>query len=349
MNIAQQNTTQNKKGALIEIKDGFPEVISAWAEAYFEFEVSTGEASRKVQCRDLGLFIDYMLKEEGRDDRIKWTPRLSQTFKEYLKKGDAGRNPFKDRTVNRVLAHLKTFSKWVHRLRKFPLGDPMQKMQLLPVGTGLEVERAITTRERRRILDAADFLAIDGGKSKDRNRFKGKDRPQRKNYRGFRNRAIVYVLIETGMRRAAVTKINLENVNFKRRVINVEEKGSLTHGYQISREGLEAVRAYLEHEREKDNDKWKSESLFLSATENAHGNGRLNTRMINTIWNQVCEAAEVEGRTPHSARHSMGRHIMEKTGNVAAIQRQLGHKNATYSLQYARITEKELDAALNDR
>ena len=45
----------------------------------------------------------------------------------------------------------------------------------------------------------------------------------------------------------------------------------------------------------------------------------------------------------------MGRHIMEKTGNVAAIQRQLGHKNATYSLQYARITEKELDAALNDR
>jgi integrase len=225
----------------------------------------------------------------------------------------------------------------------------MQKMKLLPVGTGLEVERAITTKERRRILDAADYLAVDGGKSKDRSRFKGKDRPQRKNYRGFRNRAIVYVLIETGMRRAAVTKINLEAVNFKRRVIAAEEKGGLFHAYQISREGIEAVQAYLEYEREGDNDKWNSPALFLSAAENPHGNGRLNTRMINTIWNQVCEAAGVEGRTPHSARHSMGWHIMEKTGNVAAIQRQLGHKNATYSLQYARITEKELDDALNDR
>lgn len=349
MNLMPQNTTRNKSGALIEIKEGFPDQISAWAEAYFQFEVRTGEQSRKVQRRDIGLFINFMLQEEGSDDRIKWSPRLSRTFKEYLKKGDEKRKPFKDRTVNRILAHLKTFSKWIHKLRKFPLNDPMAKMKLLPVGTGLEVERAITAQERRRILDAADFLAVDGAKSKDRNRFKGKDRPQRKNFRGFRNRAIMYVLIETGMRRAAVTKINLADVSFKRRVINVEEKGGLTHGYQISREGMVAVEAYLEYEREKDNDKWKSESLFLSAAENSHGDGRLNARMINTIWNRVCEEAGVEGKSPHSARHAMGRHIMKKTGNVAAIQRQLGHKNATYSLQYNRITEKELDAALNDR
>ena len=128
----------------------------------------------------------------------------------------------------------------------------MAKMKLLPVGTGLEVERAITARERRRILDAADFLAVDGSKSRDRNRFKGKDRPHRKNFRGYRNRAIVYVLIETGMRRAAVTKIDIDDVNFKRRVILVEEKGGLAHAYQTSREGIDAIRDYLKHERAED-------------------------------------------------------------------------------------------------
>ena len=225
----------------------------------------------------------------------------------------------------------------------------MAKMKLLPVGSGLEVERAITARERRRILDAADFLAVDGSKSRDRNRFKGKDRPQRKNFRGYRNRAIVYVLIETGMRRAAVTKIDIDDVNFNRRIISVEEKGGLAHAYQISREGIDAIRDYLEYERVWDFDKWKIPAFFLSAAESHHVNGRLNTRVVNTIWNKMCETAVVDGKTPHSARHAMGRHIMEKTGNVAAIQRQLGHKNATYSLQYARITEKELDAALNDR
>jgi len=31
------------------------------------------------------------------------------------------------------------------------------------------------------------------------------------------------------------------------------------------------------------------------------------------------------------------------------VQRPLGHKNAAYSLQYARITREELNAALDDR
>jgi len=50
-----------------------------------------------------------------------------------------------------------------------------------------------------------------------------------------------------------------------------------------------------------------------------------------------------------SARHVMGKHLIEKTGNIAAVQRQLGHKNAAYSMQYARISADELSNALNDR
>ncbi len=40
---------------------------------------------------------------------------------------------------------------------------------------------------------------------------------------------------------------------------------------------------------------------------------------------------------------------MERTGNIAAVQRQLGHKNATYSMQYSRITAEELRDVINDR
>jgi len=65
----------------------------------------------------------------------------------------------------------------------------------------------------------------------------------------------VYVLVETGIRWAAVTKIDLKDVDFKRHIIKVEEKGGLDHAYQISRKGIEAVQAYLEHERAGDFDK----------------------------------------------------------------------------------------------
>ena len=45
----------------------------------------------------------------------------------------------------------------------------------------------------------------------------------------------------------------------------------------------------------------------------------------------------------------MGKHLMAKTGNVAAIQRQLGHRQAANALQYARVTMEELAQVLDER
>jgi integrase len=346
-----QNTTQNNIGDLIEIKEGYPDTISFWIAAYFRFEATTSKSSQKIQKRDLNLFRDFMMADCGREDRPFWSPRLSKAFADNLKKRDRqkGRAGYSDRTINRILAHLKTFTKWIHKLKPFPLDNPMAKIKLMPVGAGLEVERAISPAERRRILDAADRLPIVGGRSKDRNRYRGKERPMRKGYRPYRNRAIVYTLIETGMRRAAVRNLNLKDISFKKRNVSAEEKGGRKHTYKISSEGLEAIKDYVEKERDQDYKRWKSPALFLSAATTAHGNGRLNPRVINTVWNEVCELAGVEGHTPHDARHAMGRHLIEKTGNIAAVQRQLGHTNPAYSMQYARITDQELNDALDDR
>jgi len=348
---ALQNTTQNNSVSLIEVKNGLPDTISVWAEAYFRFEVTTSESSRREQKRDLALFRDFMLEACRSEERTQWSPRVSQAFKENLKNGDpgSGKRGYSDRTINRIMAHLKTFAKWIHKLKPFPLGNPMTKIKLLPVGTGLEVERAITPAERRRILDAADTLPVQGGRSRDRHRYRTKERPQRKGFRPFRNRAIVYCLIETGMRRAAARNLDLADVDFKKKTVSADEKGGRKHAYKISAEGLAAIADYLEKEREQDYVKWRSPALFLSAATTAHGNGRLNPRVINTVWNEICGLAGVEGHTPHDARHAMGKHIIDKTGNIAAVQRQLGHTNPAYSMQYARITDQELSDVLEDR
>lgn len=66
------------------------------------------------------------------------------------------------------------------------------------------------------------------------------------------------------MRRAAVRNIDLPDVDFEKRLINVEEKGGRTHGYKISREGISAIKDYVAKERAADFKKWKSYALFLS-------------------------------------------------------------------------------------
>ena len=81
---------------------------------------------------------------------------------------------------------------------------------------------------------------------------------------------------------------------------------------------MAALEDYLHSERPGDDRKWQLPALFLTCASSAHGNGRLKPLAIDDIWNQVCRLAEVEGKTPHSARHAMGKHLIEKTGNLAA-------------------------------
>jgi integrase len=348
--LAPQVVAGKNESSLIRVAEGIPDTISWWLEQYFLFEVTTSQSSRKVQRRDLQIFLDYLVMEEGTNKRVRWTPRLSKGFQDYLRKEKVeGKRRWNDRTVNRVMAHLKTFAKWVHKLRPFPLGNPVEKIALVPVGTGLEIERALTPQERRKLLDAADLLPRVGGRSKDRSRYRKGERPTHKNYRPYRNRAIIYALIETGMRRAAVTNLDLANVDWKQRALSVEEKGGRTHSYAISREGIEALKDYVERERAADAGQWESSALFLSAPGNPRARERLSVRTVNEVWDEVCKLAGVVGRTPHSARHAMGKHIIERTGNVAAVQRQLGHRNATYSMQYARIMGEELRGVIDDR
>jgi integrase len=348
--LVPQKATRKNSGAVIRVPEQIPDTVSWWAEQYFQFEVTTSSSSRKVQQRDLGLFVGYMNVVEKTDHRINWSPRLSKAFQEHLKSAVIdGKRHWSDRSINRIMAHLKTFARWIHKLRPFPLGNPMEKIKLQALGTGLEVERALTPAERRKVLDAADLLVEIGGRSRDRSRYRGTERPKRKGYRALRNRAIIYTLIETGMRRAAAIKVDVDDIDFKKKTVTVEEKGRVSHSYQISNEGLQAIKDYLERERPQDNEKWRSPALFLSPSTNPNGNGRLTVKVINDVWNEVAEIAGVEGKTPHSARHAMGKHIMEKTGNIAAIQRQLGHKNAAYSMQYSRITADELRDVINDR
>ena len=330
-----------------------PDTVSAWAELYFQWEVTTSPRSQKEQRRDLQLFLDFLFQTVGSDARLHWTPRTSRAFLDALRAERQGeRRRWSDRTLNRVMAHLKTFAKWIHKHRPFPLGDPMTKLKGLQVGGGLEIERALTEDERRRLLDAADYLPVIGGRSRDKRRYKTTrldQRPQRRGYRPWRNRAIVYSLVETGIRRAEVTSIDLADVDVVHKTVVIVKKGGQRHRCQVSREGLRAIQDYLERERNTDAQRWPSPALFLPAATVARSEGRLAPVNINTIWNEVCQLAGIAGKTPHSARHGMGVHIVKKTGNPRAAQRQLGHKNPSTTMQYLQFTQEELQAVLDQR
>lgn len=68
------------------------------------------------------------------------------------------------------------------------------------------------------------------------------------------------------MRRSAAVYLDLEDVDFKKKALSVLEKGGLVHRYQISGEGLQAIKDYIENERKEDGKAWGSPALFLPAS-----------------------------------------------------------------------------------
>ena len=84
--------------------------LAWWVEQYFQHAVTTSPASQQVQRRDLALFLRYLWAEEGTDQRLAWTPRLARAFQQHLRqtRTPEGRRAWSDKTVGRILAHLKT-------------------------------------------------------------------------------------------------------------------------------------------------------------------------------------------------------------------------------------------------
>ncbi len=344
-----QNYRHNNNNTLLEYPSNFTDELDWWMDKYFEFEVHTSFETQKAQRRDIALFLDYMLSRTGSIKRSNWTLKTSRGFQQYLKSqtDPDGKSLRNDRTTDRIFAHLKTFAKWIHRIQPFTLFNPMLKVKLSDSGKFLDIDNAISSEEREKLLGVADNLVTLTALSKDKHRFKDKEKPQLKYKRPYRDRAIVYTLTETGMRRSDVINITIDKVNFKTKKIFI--KGKKTFKYQISKQGINAIKDYIKKERGKDIVKWQSNTLFLPSSTVSRGTGKLTPCVINNIWNKVCKEAGIIGKTPHSSRHAMGIYIMKKTGNPAAIQKQLGHKNPAYSVQYSKVLEQKIEEILLDR
>ena len=378
MNSQAEKTLQNADDyKLPQIQGQSSDTLSQWEGLYFSHETTTRPNTEKQQRRVIRLFIGYVLSATGSEERSGWTPRLSKDFLSHLKGFTKGATPkeelpnkykasgysdteakerrWGDSSIRVFIAHIKAFSKWVDRMTLSPttpfepwiLGDPMRKIENSNGVTRLKIEKALTPQEVSRLLSACDELLIVGGISKDRKRH-GARPPQRKGYRPYRNRALIYLLIGSGMRRAGAVNLNLSSYDPVKKEATTTEKGGKEKTYMYSKEAIKAIDEYIENERGGDSGFWKSPALFLPDTSSKSSKGRLSPDSVNRIWKEACNRAGIVNKSPHSARHAAGKKAMDKTGNIRVAQLILGHDNINYTSQYCDPTHEELRGVLDD-
>lgn len=181
--------------------------MSAWAARYEELAL-TGVRSREVTDRialHLGRFGEYLSATYGHDGLATVVRRDVVGWRDALVLSGLGPS-----TVNNHLASLSGFCGWVAARASdvLPGGDPTSGVRTLALAP-LE-PRSLTPAQVRSLKSVVDRLERFHAR---KGRRDGQSEAQHGHARAMRDRAIVYVLLSTGLRREELVTLDVSQVS----------------------------------------------------------------------------------------------------------------------------------------
>lgn len=161
----------------------------------------------------------------------------------------------------------------------------------------------------------------------------------RTDFQRLRDRAILEALYASGIRRAEVVSLNLQDVDLERRLMRVIGKGNKQRTVLINTAAADAMRAYLGHRPRTSDD-----AFFV---------GRSGRRLgVRAIWSVVKTVERLSGMalhaTPHVMRHSFATHLLENGADLMTIKELLGHESLATTQIYTNVSVEHMRKTYDD-
>lgn len=153
-----------------------------------------------------------------------------------------------------------------------------------------------------------------------------------------RNRLVMSMLFETGMRRSELANLTMGQVDLNGRLLRIIGKGNKERIIPVGDRMIGELKSYLKHRGQIEN---LSEYLVVAT----NGKG-VQDQTIYAIVKGLMEQISHEGRkSPHVIRHSFATHMLNKGVDVIAIKDMLGHESLTTVEIYAHNSTERLRQA----
>lgn len=154
-----------------------------------------------------------------------------------------------------------------------------------------------------------------------------------------RDRAIVWLLKDAGVRIGEALGLRLSDVHWAERRITVRAtKTRTTRSVALSAEALRAVSTYVRTERPA---ALEHDHLFVCLGRRSFGQP-----FQYRAWVAVCDLARTRAETPrvhaHAFRHTCATNLAEAGMPLDALQRQLGHRHIDTTMVYTEIRDGRL-------
>lgn len=159
-----------------------------------------------------------------------------------------------------------------------------------------------------------------------------------------RDKAILLILMTTGMRETALTEIDVSDIDMSDKELEIIDKGNKRHEYPLNSKTFEALQKWMD-DREfwlKGND---TDALFLSNQGN-----RLSVRGLDKLVRTSTKNYLGKELSPHKLRAGFCSILYSKVHDVAFVSKAVGHSNPSVTMRYIVTdnSEREKSAKIFD-
>lgn len=229
------------------------------------------------------------------------------------------------KSVQNAWSALNNFWKWIET--EFGVSNPFNvpyiKANTKPVDP-------VPQDEVERLLKACDYAVRQNGGT----RYKTK-RPTAK-----RDKAIILLMVDTGVRVSESCGLTVGDVDFKANRAYVTGKGDKARYVYFGKICGQAMWRYFIERFP--NAKAKADEPFFASVDGIHSLDRHGVRlMVRRLGVKVGDP----NLHPHRFRHTFAIQFLRNGGNIFALQQLLGHSSLEMVQHYARLAEMDLENA----
>ena len=159
----------------------------------------------------------------------------------------------------------------------------------------------------------------------------------------LRELCICSLLLDTGIRVSELVGIDIDDINMNKNMIYINRKGAKEGHVYFSQDMKMLLEEYLEF-REYYSPTDDERALFLASTAKNKGH-RLSVRSVQLLVKKYAIAAKIPKArqiTPHKLRSSFAMDALKATGNLALVQKMLGHDNISTTTIYAQAEDSDV-------
>ena len=277
-------------------------IISDFFE-YLQKERRVSDHTLRNYRSDLDQMTSFVLEQFESDDLCEVEPDWVRTWVVSMMKLKKA-----PRSIHRKISSYRTFVKYARR---------KGLMSVSPI------EGIVLPKMEKRLPSvvpehAMDNLFNEGLFSDD--------------WKGRRDRALIGMLYETGIRQSELIALKSGDVDSGRKTIKVFGKGSKERLLPLLDLTLESVQEHI-NERP-----FKSESLFVTDL-GKHLNPSFVYRKVNYYLREV---STLQKCSPHVLRHTFATHLLNRGAELAAVKDLLGHESLASTQVYTHHTTVKL-------